>query len=82
MDLWAYHNRVQVDFSRPGKPTDNAHMESFNGTFRAEWLDVHWFMTLAEAKRVIESWKREYNERRPHRSLGKGHRVSSPVRLL
>ena len=70
MDLWAYHNRVQVDFSRPGKPTDNAHMESFNGTFRAECLDVHWFMTLTEAKLVIESWRREYNESRPHRSLG------------
>ncbi len=45
MDLWAYHNRLQIDFSRPGKPTDNAHVESFNGTFRAECLDVHWFMT-------------------------------------
>ena len=70
MDLWAYHNRVQIDFSRPGKPTDNAHVESFNGTLRAECLDVHWFETLAEAKQVIESWRREYNESRPHRSLG------------
>jgi putative transposase len=70
MDLWAYHNRVQIDFSRPGKPTDNAHVESFNGTLRAECLDVHWFATLAEAKQVIESWRREYNESRPHRSLG------------
>jgi putative transposase len=70
MDLWAYHNRVQIDFSRPGKPTDNAHVESFNGTLRAECLDVHWFETLTEAKQVIESWRREYNESRPHRSLG------------
>jgi putative transposase len=70
MDLWAYHNHVQIDFSRPGKPTDNAHVESFNGTFRAESLDVHWFGTLTEAKQVIESWRREYNESRPHRSLG------------
>jgi putative transposase len=70
MDLWAYHNRVQIDYSRPGKPTDNAHVESFNGTLRAECLDVHWFETLAEAKQVIESWRREYNESRPHRSLG------------
>ncbi len=69
MDLWAYHNRVQIDFSRPGKPTDNAHVESFNGTLRAECLDVHWFATLIEAKQVIESWRREYNESRPHRSL-------------
>jgi putative transposase len=65
-----YHKRVQVDFSRPGKPTDNAHVESFNGTLRAKCLDVHWFATLTEAKQVIESWRREYNESRPHRSLG------------
>jgi putative transposase len=70
MDLWAYHNQVQIDFSRPGKPTDNAHVESFNGTLRAECLDIHWFASLAEAKQVIESWRREYNESRPHRSLG------------
>jgi putative transposase len=42
MDLWAYHNQVMIDFSRPGKPTDNAHVESFNGTLRAECLDAHW----------------------------------------
>jgi putative transposase len=70
MDLWAYHSQVQIDFSRPGKPTDNAHVESFNGTLRAECLDVHWFATLTEAKQVIEDWRREYNESRPHRSLG------------
>jgi putative transposase len=67
---WAYHNRVQIDFSRPGKPADNAHVESFNGTLRAECLNVHWFETLTEAMQVIESWRREYNESRPHRSLG------------
>jgi len=70
MDLWAYHNRIQIDFSRPGKPTDNAYVESFNGTLRAECLDVHWFATLTEAKQVIEEWRREYNDSRPHRSLG------------
>ena len=70
MDLWAYDNQVQIDFSRPGKPTDNAYVESFNGTLRAECLDVHWFATLTEAKQVIEDWRREYNESRPHRSLG------------
>jgi putative transposase len=69
MDLWSYHNRVQIDVSPPGKPTHNAHVESFNGTFRAECLDVHWFMTLTEAKQIIESWLREYKSR-PHRSLG------------
>jgi hypothetical protein len=70
MDLLAYHNQVQIDFSRPGKPTDNAHVESFNGTLRAECLDVHWFATLTEANQVIEDWRQEYNESRPHRSLG------------
>ncbi len=70
MDLWAYQNGVRIDFSRPGKPTDNAHVESFNGTFRAECLDAHWFATLTEAKQVIEAWHREYNESRPHRALG------------
>ena len=70
MDLWAYQNGVQIDFSRPGKPTDNAHVESFNGTFRAECLDAHWFTSLNEAKQVVEAWRREYNESRPHRALG------------
>jgi putative transposase len=70
MDLWAYHKQAHIDFSRPGKPTDNAYVESFNGTLRAECLDVHWFATLTEARQIIEAWRREYNESRPHRSLG------------
>jgi putative transposase len=70
MDLWAYQNGMKIDFSRPGKPTDNAFVESFNGTFRAECLNAHWFGTLTEAKRLIEAWRQEYNESRPHRSLG------------
>ncbi len=57
MDLWAYQNDVKIDFSRPGKPTDNAFVESFNGTFRDECLNVHWFETLAEAKQLIEGWR-------------------------
>ena len=61
---------MQIDFSRPGKPTDNAYVESFNGTLRSECLDAHWFVTLAEAKQVIEAWRQEYNESRPHRALG------------
>jgi len=69
IDLWAYQNGMKIDFSRPGKPTDNAFVESFNGTFRAECLNAHWFETLAEAKRLIEAWRQEYNESRPHRSL-------------
>jgi putative transposase len=52
------------------KPTDNAFVELFNGTLRSECLDAHWFTTLAEAKQLIEAWRREYNESRPHRALG------------
>ena len=70
MDLWAYHNQVKIDFSRPGKPTDNAHVESFNGTLRAECLDAHWFAGPTDAVERIEFWRREYNESRPHRALG------------
>jgi putative transposase len=70
MDLWAYPNGVRIDFSRPGKPTGNAHGESFNGTFRAECLNAHWFTSLNEAKQIIEAWRKEYHESRPHRALG------------
>jgi putative transposase len=70
MDLWAYQNGVKIDFSCPGKPTDNAFVESFNGTFRAERLNAHWFGSLGEAKRLVEAWRQEYNDSRPHRSLG------------
>jgi putative transposase len=69
MDLWAYRNGVKIDFSRPGKPTDNAFCESFNGTLRAECLDTNWFQSLAEAKQLIEAWRQEYNVSRPHRAL-------------
>ena len=70
MDLWAYQNGVRMAFSRPGKPTDNAFVESFNGTFRAEGLNAHWFASLTEAQRIVETWRGEYNESRPHRALG------------
>jgi len=69
MDMWAYMNEVKIDFSRPGKPTDNAFCESFNGTFRSECLDTNWFSNLEDAKLIIEAWRREYNESRPHRAL-------------
>jgi putative transposase len=65
MDLWVYQNGMKIDFSRPGKPTDNAFVESFNGTFRSECLNVHWFMNLKEAKQLIEAWRQQYNESRP-----------------
>ena len=70
MDQWAYENQVQLHFITPGRPMENGFIESFNGTLRAECLDVHWFATLTEAKQVIEDWRQEYNESRPHRSLG------------
>jgi putative transposase len=70
VDLWAYHQGTRIDFSRPGKPTDNAFIETFNGSLRDECLNVHWFETLAEARRLIEAWRVEYNESRPHMALG------------
>ena len=69
-DLWAYTNKVKLAFSRPGKPTDNAHIESFNGSFRDECLNCHWFESLADARLKIEAWRADYNESRPHRALG------------
>ena len=69
MDQWAYENKVVIIFSRPGKPTDNAIIESFNGRFREECLSIHWFLSLEDAKSKIEEWRMEYNESRPHMSL-------------
>ena len=70
MDLWAYLNKVTLDFSRPGKPTDNPFIESFNGKFRAECLNENWFLSLAEARDKIEPWRDDYNHHQPHSSLG------------
>ncbi len=69
MDKWAYENNVELDFSRPGKPTDNAKCESFNGRLRQECLNAHWFLSLDDAKSKIEAWRRDYNECRPHSAL-------------
>jgi putative transposase len=70
LDLWAYQRGVTLDFSRPGKPTDNAFIESFNGKFRAECLNTHWFMSLPDAREKVEAWRKEYNELRPHSAIG------------
>jgi putative transposase len=70
LDLWAYANNVTLDFSRPGKPTDNAFIESFNSRFRQECLNQHWFLSLNDAQEKIEAWRNEYNEVRPHSALG------------
>ena len=69
MDLWAYTNGVVLDFSRRGKPTDNATIESFNGRFRDECLNVHWFASLVDAKGKIDAFRWDYNEHHPHRAL-------------
>jgi putative transposase len=70
LDLWAYWNNVELDFSRPGKPTDNAFIESFNGKLREECLNQHWFLSLDDAQRVIDTWREDYNQQRPHSALG------------
>ena len=70
LDRWAYDNGVTLDFSRPGKPTDNPFIESFNGSFRDECLNIHWFLSLADARGKIEKWRWDYNNERPHSALG------------
>jgi len=69
LDKWAYENHIVLDFSRPGKPTDNAFAESFIGSFRDECLNVNWFLSLEDARNKIETWRVDYNEYRPHSSL-------------
>ncbi len=70
LDAWAYRRSVELRFIRPGKPIENAYVESFNGKFRDECLNEHWFVSVAEAQAVIEAWRIDYNTVRPHRSLG------------
>lgn len=70
LDSWAYRSGVELRFIQPGKPVQNAYVESFNGKFRDECLNEHWFLSLDEARAVIEGWRIDYNEFRPHSSLG------------
>lgn len=69
LDRWAYWNHVELDFSRPGKPSDNAFIEAFNSRFRQECLNQHWFLSLEDARDKIEAWRRSYNSERPHSAL-------------
>ena len=69
VDRWAYENKVVLDYSRPGTPTDNPFIASFNGSFRDECLNTNWFLSLADAAEKIETWREEYNNYRPHSSL-------------
>jgi putative transposase len=70
LDSWAYQRGVTLNFIRPGKPVENAFIESFNGRLRSECLNGHWFTSLDHARRVIEEWRIDYNTERPHGSLG------------
>ena len=70
MDAWAHAKGVKLAFIQPGKPTQNAYIESFNGRFRDECLNDHWFTSLNEARVLIEAWRQDYNLNRPHSSLG------------
>ena len=70
LEDWAYQRGVQLDFIRPGKPVENAFIESFNGRLRDECLNVHQFTSIDDAKAKIEAWRVDYNQRRPHSSLG------------
>jgi putative transposase len=70
LDQWAWRNGVRLHFIDPGKPTQNAFIESFNGRFRDECLNEHWFLDLADARQIIEAWRLDYNNSRPHSALG------------
>src|SRR2546426_12199617 len=69
LDQWAYERGVRLHFIEPGKPVQNAFVESFNGRLRDECLNEHWFLTLADARRLIEDWRVEYKRSRPPHPL-------------
>jgi putative transposase len=70
MDAWAYAHQVKLDFIRPGRPVENAYIESFNGRLRDECLNAELFLDLPDARQKLETWRRDYNENRPHSSIG------------
>ena len=70
LDLWAYQKDVVLDFSRPGKPTDNCFIEAFNSKLRSECLNAHWFLPRADSREKLETWRRYHNEERPHSAIG------------
>ena len=70
LDAWAYRRGIRLDFIRPGKPIENCFVESFNGKFRDECLNQHWFVALHDARHEIENWRQDYNRVRPHSALG------------
>lgn len=70
LDEWAYRKGIKIYFIRPGKPVENAYIESFNGRLREECLNSHWFTSLDHARSIVSDWQEDYNENRPHSSLG------------
>jgi putative transposase len=70
LDRWACERGVTLEFSRPGRPTDNCFVESCNGQLRDECLDTHWFLSLEDARSTIKAWRRDYHASRPHSALG------------
>ena len=70
LDQWAYENKVTLHFITPGRPMENGYIESFHGKFREECLNEHWFLTPEDARETIENWRIDYNQVRPHSSLG------------
>lgn len=70
LDQWAYEQGIALRFIEPGKPVQNCFVESFNGRLRDECLNEHWFLSLADARRIVEEWRIDYNRHRPHSSLG------------
>jgi putative transposase len=70
LDQWAYERGIQLRFIAPGKPVQNAYIESFNGRLRDECLNQHWFRSLADARQIVEEWRQDYNQARPHSALG------------
>jgi putative transposase len=70
LDQWAYDRGVELAFIRPGKPIENCFVESFNGKFRDECLNLHWFTSMGDARHRIEAWRVDYNHVRPHSALG------------
>ena len=80
LDLWAYQRGVTLDFSRPGKPTDNAFIEAFNGRFRAECLNAHWFLSLADAREKLEDWRKYHGGSAKRRRLCCSITLAQPAR--
>ena len=70
LDQWAYERGIRLHFIAPGKPVQNAFVESFNGRLRDECLNQHWFRSLADARQIVEEWRLDYNRERPHSALG------------